>query len=255
MEKNKLGRLSCVRAMIVLGIVTMAVSAGGTYFFLRSMIDAERQASEASIEKLTATIREMNQRELNRKDTMPPLSRDEDIDALLTRLEKALKICVEERVAAALGAIKGRDMDKLSTYIHPDKGVRLSAYAYVNTKEDPILSADEIQDLMKDPKKRTWGYYDGSGDPIELSGSDYWKEFVYDWDFVNAREIGYNRQIGFGNSLHNAFEIYPNGIVVEYHFSGTKEHEGMDWKSLMLVFEKKDREWYLVGIIHDEWTI
>jgi UDP-N-acetyl-2-amino-2-deoxyglucuronate dehydrogenase len=31
--------------------------------------------------------------------------------------------------------------------------------------------------------------------------------------------------------------------------------EGMDWRSLRLVFEKKNDIWYLVGIIHDQWTI
>jgi (p)ppGpp synthase/HD superfamily hydrolase len=29
----------------------------------------------------------------------------------------------------------------------------------------------------------------------------------------------------------------------------------MDWRSLRLVFEKKDDIWYIVGIIHDQWTI
>jgi (p)ppGpp synthase/HD superfamily hydrolase len=29
----------------------------------------------------------------------------------------------------------------------------------------------------------------------------------------------------------------------------------MDWRSLRLVFEKKNDIWYLVGIIHDQWTI
>jgi hypothetical protein len=33
------------------------------------------------------------------------------------------------------------------------------------------------------------------------------------------------------------------------------EYEGMDWRSLRLVFEKKNDIWYLVGIIHDQWTI
>jgi hypothetical protein len=43
---------------------------------------------------------------------------------------------------------------------------------------------------------------------------------------------------------------------VEYHFSGfDKKFEGMDWASLKLVFENSNNEWYLVGIVHDQWTI
>ena len=56
--------------------------------------------------------------------------------------------------------------------------------------------------------------------------------------------------------LENQFEIYDNPIVVEYYFPGfNPEYEGMDWKSLRLVFEKYEDSWKLVGIIHNQWTI
>jgi hypothetical protein len=43
---------------------------------------------------------------------------------------------------------------------------------------------------------------------------------------------------------------------MEYHFSGFEaQYEGMDWESLRLVFIQEDSTWYLVGIVHDEWTI
>jgi hypothetical protein len=29
----------------------------------------------------------------------------------------------------------------------------------------------------------------------------------------------------------------------------------MDWESLRLVFQEEGGVWYLVGVIHDEWTI
>jgi hypothetical protein len=29
----------------------------------------------------------------------------------------------------------------------------------------------------------------------------------------------------------------------------------MDWQSLRLVFEETAGNWYLVGIVHDQWTI
>ena len=43
---------------------------------------------------------------------------------------------------------------------------------------------------------------------------------------------------------------------MEYHFPGIDpKFEGMDWRSLRLVFEQKNCTWYLVGIIHAQWTI
>jgi hypothetical protein len=51
-------------------------------------------------------------------------------------------------------------------------------------------------------------------------------------------------------------EVYPDATVVEFHFPGFEEkYEGMDWKSLRVVVEKLDNKWYVVGIIHDQWTI
>ncbi len=61
--------------------------------------------------------------------------------------------------------------------------------------------------------------------------------------------------IGRSNTSNNNFEIYSNAIIVEFHFSGfDSKYEGMDWESLRLVFEEKDGTWYLIGIIHDQWT-
>jgi len=43
---------------------------------------------------------------------------------------------------------------------------------------------------------------------------------------------------------------------VEYHFPGIDpQYGGLDWRSLRLVFQQSGGEWYLVGIIHDQWTI
>lgn len=44
---------------------------------------------------------------------------------------------------------------------------------------------------------------------------------------------------------------------VEYYVEGTLVggQPGNDWRALRLVFELVDGRYYLVGIIHDEWTI
>ena len=177
-------------------------------------------------------------------------------DALQADTQEYIKSIIEERSKGVLAAIKNYDLEKLANAIHPDKGVRFSPYGYVDVKNDLVFTADEVKKLANDPKQYHWGYYDGIGDPITLSFSDYHKKFIYDVDFVNAEEVGYNKTLGFGNSLNNSFEVYKNSIIVEYYFSGfDPQYEGMDWRSLRLVFEKKGDIWYLVGIIHDQWTI
>jgi len=163
---------------------------------------------------------------------------------------------IEDRAVSVLTAIKNFDMEKLADAVHPDKGVRFSPYGYVDVDNDLVFTAEEVKNLANDTKTYLWGHYDGSGEPINLSFPDYYKRFIYDADFINAEQVGYNKALGQGNTLNNSFEVYKNSIIVEYHFSGIDpKYEGMDWRSLRLVFEKKNDVWYLVGIIHDEWTI
>ncbi|HYF94322.1 MAG TPA: hypothetical protein VD969_19050 [Symbiobacteriaceae bacterium] len=48
---------------------------------------------------------------------------------------------------------------------------------------------------------------------------------------------------------------YPDGFMVEFHFPGFEaKYGGMDWRSLRLVYERLGNAWFLVGIIHGQWT-
>jgi len=170
--------------------------------------------------------------------------------------EEYIKSIIEKRSTNVLTAIKNYDLEKLASAVHPDKGVRFSPYGYVDVDKDLVFTAEKVKKLATDSTLYHWGYYDGSGEPIRLKFSDYYKKFIYDVDFLNAEQVGYNKTLGHGNSLNNSFEVYKNSIIVEYYFSGfDPQYGGMDWRSLRLVFEKKNDVWYLVGIIHDQWTI
>jgi len=74
---------------------------------------------------------------------------------------------------------------------------------------------------------------------------------------LRAPDVTYNSEtLSSGNLINNIRESYPAAIIVEYHFPGFEEkYGGMDWTSLWLVFEKQGSEWYLVGLVHGEWTI
>ncbi len=161
-----------------------------------------------------------------------------------------------------LKSLKSGDISGLQNYIHPEKGIRFTPYPYVDKEKDIVLKKDEIVDVFNDPKTYIWGNYDGRGNPIELSFKDYYKEFIYDEDFSNPQIIGNNYIVSSGNSLDNIREAYPDARFVELYFETFEELpdkavdlKGMDWKSLKLVFEEYEGKWYLVGIIHGQWTI
>lgn len=152
--------------------------------------------------------------------------------------------------------LKAEDMANLANYVHPTSGVRFTPYSYVDTASDKSFTQAQVTNLMSDNTIYTWGAFDGSGEPINKTFSDYFDEFVYDEDYVNPHMIGNNVLIGKGNSLDNLTDVYTNGEFVEFHFTGfDPQYEGIDWSSLKLVFEQVSGEWKLVGIIHSQWTI
>jgi len=152
--------------------------------------------------------------------------------------------------------IKAKDMNTLSQYVHPTSGVRFTPYFFVDAQTDQVFTPSQAAGLMQDTQVITWGVYDGSGEPINLKFSDYYDKFIYDKDFVNPEIIGNNVAVGSGNMIDNVAEIYPNGHFIEFHFSQfDPQYEGIDWESLRLVFEQHNNTWYLVGVIHGQWTI
>jgi hypothetical protein len=165
--------------------------------------------------------------------------------------------------AALAAALKGvgealgrHDVAGLSRHAHPTKGVRFSPYAYVDKKADVVLTPGALAGAMADPKARVWGAYDGSGDPIRLTFRRYFERFVYDRDFVRVGEYARDKIIRTGNTASNLCEAYPGTTFVEYHVRGADPRsDGHDWASLRLVFEAEGGRAYLVGVVHDQWTI
>jgi hypothetical protein len=169
--------------------------------------------------------------------------------------EFAKKI-IEETANKAIQAITDKDVEKIAELVHPTKGVRFTPYTYVSLEGDVVFSKEEMKGFFNDQELYLWGYYDGTGDEIRLTPSQYYEKFIYTEDFINAEQIGYNEVLSSGNMLENQFEVYENPIVVEYYFPGfNPDYAGMDWKSLRLVFEEYEGSWKLVGIIHNQWTI
>ena len=156
-------------------------------------------------------------------------------------------------------ALKSRNMARLSALVHPRKGLRFSPYHAANLEKggDLVFTRSKVNGLLSSRKRYHWGEEDGSGDPIRLTYPAYHRKFVYDHDYLRAKNITYNAEfLSSGNLVNNLWQTYPSAIIVEYNFPGFEEkYGGMDWNSVWLIFEKDRSEWYLVGIAHGEWTI
>lgn len=187
-------------------------------------------------------------------------AKDDQIVALQAQVAQWQRLSATHGVLVvaldAIQLIKDRDWATLSELVHPDKGVRFTAYPHIDPAQDLVFTAEQVAALANDQAVHHWGEYDGSGEPIDLTFGAYYDKFVYDHDFAQPHRIGNNRIIGTGNSLDNVQSAYPDGKFIEFYFEGfDPQYEGIDWSSLKLVFEQQAGVWYLVGIVHGQWTI
>ena len=135
--------------------------------------------------------------------------------------------------------------------------VLFSPYLFVDTTSALKFSFQEMLALAGADVSNKWGLYDGSGEPIFLNIQNYFARFVNDVNYLDdTAEINLGEVQQRGNSLSNLTELFPDAEFVEF-YKGPVDDElmGMDWRSLILVFQLVHDEITLVAIVHNEWTI
>lgn len=149
-----------------------------------------------------------------------------------------------------------QDWAALAACVHPEQGVTFTPYSTVDPAGDLNFTADQIKNLVQDQTVYTWGFEDGRGDPIQMTIPQYFQRYVYDRDYTQVPQIGVDRIMTGGNALENLMEVYPGCRFVDFSFpSADPVNDGLDWSSLKLVFRPEAEHWYLVGVVHGEWTI
>lgn len=179
--------------------------------------------------------------------SVPPVSSD------------ATNISAQDSVKAigreVLTCLKNRDYEELQKYFS-EKGVLFVPYSYIDSQKQQRFTADDFIKALKKKQVLLWGEYDGTGDPIKLTVAAYLNKFVYNADYLDAEAVAVDTRIKQGNSIDNIAEVFPQAHFMDYHFSGfNQQYGGLDWSSLRLVFEKEQGDYYLVAIIHDQWTV
>lgn len=195
-------------------------------------------------------------------DSIRPVGRKSDSLSKIKDLKDSLQLAkrkdsiLMKTTQNILTLLKHKNYAAFANYIHPVEGIRFSPYGFVDTVHDMKLSKQKFINQVGQQDMIVWGKFDGTGDPIQMTFNNYMQRFIYDVDFVKPEKRSVNEFIGGGNSLNNLGSVYKNCDFTESHFSGfDKKYAGMDWRSLRLVFKVRDRKFFLVGIVHDEWTI
>jgi len=175
----------------------------------------------------------------------------EQTQAVLSQWDQeVLDLAVE-----CLELLKNRDWGALGAMVHRQQGLTFSPYGYV--EDDAVrLGMGDVKALDFDEEVRTWGAFDGSGNPIEYTFEEYYDRFIFDRDFTKAPQAAVDRVIR--TTMQNNLYVFGNGgAFVDFHMPGTDPYPDHTWASLRLVFSwEEDVEGLsLVAIVHDEWTV
>ena len=210
---------------------------------------------------LVNSCNQTDKEETNKKDAVTINKKTDSVSKKITRIDSAGLKEKDDTALLSLSneilqSLKTKNYQQLTGFVHSKFGVRFSPYGYVDTLHDQTFVANELMSASKTQKKIHWGRYDGTGDPINLNLTKYFEKFVYDVDFLTAKQRSTNKAISGGASLNNLQAIYPGCDFTEFYFPGfDPKYGGMDWKALRLIFKKDNGKDYLVAIIHDQWRI
>lgn len=201
---------------------------------------------------ILACKKEANKPVPNVIDSMAQAKSDNTADMVKnnTIKESALRHTNDE----ILQSLKNKDYKTFASWIHPEKGIRFSMYAFVDLKEDKHFSKADFEKYQPTKTLFTWGAEDGSGDPYKATINDYLGKWVFSRDFTTSKYT-LNTFTGGGNSMNNLKEIYPKADFTENYVKGTEKYGGMDWKTVRFVFEEYQDQYYLVAVVNDQWTI
>lgn len=152
----------------------------------------------------------------------------------------------------AARAIEEQDFETLATFVDPEEGVTFTPYSTVDRSSNLNFSAEELTAAGSDGTSYVWGVSSDTS-PIKMTIPEYFDSYVWDADYWSVSAIGIDTVLYSGNSLENVSDAYPDCHFVDFYLPSS-DANGQDWSSLKLVFRQSDAEWYLVGVIHSEWT-
>ncbi len=134
--------------------------------------------------------------------------------------------------------------------------VLFSPYPTIDTTIHQQLSMSRMQSLLEDTTQLIWGVEDGTGDTIKQSFAAYIERYVVDFD-VHDKRVTFQEKdtlTPIGNEIINVKRFFPESTYVVIQ-KPADDDMGMNWRSLIFVFDDKEGESKLQAVIHNEWTI
>ncbi|WP_078556336.1 hypothetical protein [Bacillus alkalicellulosilyticus] len=163
------------------------------------------------------------------------------------------QILIEQKAKEILQVLHNRDMEQLASFVHKDKGLLFAPEAYI-ADYSMIFPQSQVARLLEDQTEYVWGLQEANSE-IKLTPENYFNERIQPERFLDSDEVNLDPNVPSGERSTNIKDYFPESKVVEFHYAGTEQYEGMDWRSLHLVFEKNEQAvWDLVAIVNGLWA-
>lgn len=152
-----------------------------------------------------------------------------------------------------LEAIHSQNFSLLSSFADPNEGVTFTPFSTVDRSANVTLSAKDLSSAASNSDDYIWGVTVGGNEPVRLTISEFFSECLWDADFNSSSTIGVDTVLYSGNAVENVADAYPDCRFVDFYLPG-QGADNENWFSLKLVFSRHHGEWYLIGVVHSEWT-
>lgn len=135
-------------------------------------------------------------------------------------------------------------------YFMPGPNIGFDKAIYLGMDDWSIIN--DYEDAL------VWGYYEGSGEDMVFTPSDFFDHFISNFNFRAAPE----KTVKAYRDLGDGFAFWKNDTngdyFVEYHYPGfNPDFEGIDYQTLYMVFtyDEEADTYLLTGITNHYWTI
>lgn len=153
-----------------------------------------------------------------------------------------------------LKALQKKDLKKLSAYVNPKKNLVIALSPNLVKGQYATFTKTKLAKLNKKTKVM-WGLEGGTGEPVKVGFDSVQKEYLWSVNYFGKDvKVNFGENIVFKSDKPNYNDIFSGGTAIEYFYPGTEANSNLDWKSLVLIFEKANGKLYLSAIIHEEWT-
>ena len=163
------------------------------------------------------------------------------------------KLILKDRGLSVLKAIKDKNMELLSNFVHPVKGVRISLFISKD-KNDLLFNRNEIKNFFNDNESYFWGYNIFTSEPINENKTTMFFQLIFQ-DYTKAVKITYNDPTDKHGYLETYEQDYPGSILLEcFYQEEDSKYPDFTWRAKRITFEKYEGEWYVVAFNKAFWT-